>query len=228
MEGVDEDRHVNIAGCQHLTHLAETSLPRHGPREHVPQQARNQIAAIRVAQRPYPSAEASRPPRADPQPPDERLETDAVAVPETAPVRDIHDDVRAAGGVITSYDNVVWSPLAGGVLTGKYRSPADIPAGSRASGSDAVFVRRWMDQGLLDAVQQLRSLAERAGCTLPQLALKWCLRQRLVSSVIIGATTTAHVDENAAAADIDVDPDVFTQMDAILAPWAITDPRATG
>jgi voltage-dependent potassium channel beta subunit len=124
--------------------------------------------------------------------------------------------------------NVVWSPLAGGVLTGKYRSPADIPAGSRASGSDAVFVRRWMDQGLLDGVQQLRSLAERAGCTLPQLALKWCLRERLVSSVIIGATTTAHVDENAAAADIDVDPDVFTQMDEILAPWAITDPRATG
>lgn len=122
--------------------------------------------------------------------------------------------------------NVVWSPLAGGVLTGKYRSTADIPEGSRASGRDAVFVRRWMDQGLLDAVQQLESLARQVGCTLPQLALKWCLRQPLVSSVIIGATKTAHVDENASASDIDVDHAVFARMDEILGPWAITDPQA--
>jgi aryl-alcohol dehydrogenase-like predicted oxidoreductase len=120
--------------------------------------------------------------------------------------------------------NLVWSPLAGGVLTGKYRSPSDIPEGSRASGRDAVFMRRWMDQGLLDAVQQLDALARESGCTLPQLALKWCLRQPLVSSVIIGATKTQHVDENAAAADIEVDRAVFERMDEILGPWVITDP----
>jgi aryl-alcohol dehydrogenase-like predicted oxidoreductase len=118
--------------------------------------------------------------------------------------------------------NVVWSPLAGGVLTGKYRSPSDIPQGSRASGSDAVFLRRWMDQGLLDALQQVQEIAKQAGCTLPQLALKWCLRQPLVSSVIVGATKPQHVEENAAASDIDVDRSVFDRMDEILAPWAVT------
>jgi aryl-alcohol dehydrogenase-like predicted oxidoreductase len=81
-----------------------------------------------------------------------------------------------------------------------------------------------MDQGLLDAVQQLDALARESGCTLPQLALKWCLRQPLVSSVIIGATKTQHVDENAAAADIEVDRAVFERMDEILGPWVITDP----
>lgn len=139
--------------------------------------------------------------------------------------RVIETDVLSACADV-GMGNVVWSPLAGGVLTGKYRSTADIPQDSRASGRDAVFVRRWMDQGLLDALQQLESLAQQAGCTLPQLALKWCLRQPLVSSVIIGATKTRHVDENASASDLDVDPAVFARMDEMLGPWAITDPRS--
>jgi voltage-dependent potassium channel beta subunit len=118
--------------------------------------------------------------------------------------------------------NVVWSPLAGGILTGKYRSTDEIPAGSRGSGSDAMFVRRWMDQGLLDAVQDLRGIAGEAGCTLAQLAVAWCLREPMVSSVIVGATRPEQVDENAAGADVEVDDELLAGVDELLAPYAIT------
>jgi voltage-dependent potassium channel beta subunit len=118
--------------------------------------------------------------------------------------------------------NVVWSPLAGGILTGKYRSTDEIPTGSRGSGSDAMFVRRWMDQGLLDAVQDLRGIAGEAGCTLAQLAVAWCLREPMVSSVIVGATRVEQVDENAAGADVEIDDELLAGVDEILAPYAIT------
>jgi voltage-dependent potassium channel beta subunit len=118
--------------------------------------------------------------------------------------------------------NIVWSPLAGGILTGKYRSTDEIPAGSRGSGSDAMFVRRWMDQGLLDAVQDLRGVAGEAGCTLAQLAVAWCLREPMVSSVIVGATRPEQVDENAAGADVEVDDELLAGVDELLAPYAIT------
>jgi aryl-alcohol dehydrogenase-like predicted oxidoreductase len=118
--------------------------------------------------------------------------------------------------------NVVWSPLAGGILTGKYRSTDEIPAGSRGSGGDAMFVRRWMDQGLLDAVQELRGIAGEAGCTLAQLAVAWCLREPMVSSVIVGATRPEQVDDNAAGADVEVDDELLAGVDEILGPYAIT------
>ncbi|MGH9048551.1 MAG: aldo/keto reductase family protein [Acidimicrobiia bacterium] len=116
--------------------------------------------------------------------------------------------------------NVVWSPLAGGVLTGKYASPDDIPAESRAAGSDKVFVDQWLRPEVLDAVQALRPIAEEVGCSLAQLALAWCLREPWVSSVIVGATKTGHVDDNVAAADLDVGDDVLDRVDEILEPVA--------
>jgi aryl-alcohol dehydrogenase-like predicted oxidoreductase len=66
-----------------------------------------------------------------------------------------------------------------------------------------------------------RSIADEAGCSLAQLALAWCLRQRGVSSVIVGATKTSHVDDNVAAADLDVD-DAVAAFDEALAPVAAT------
>ncbi|MGH9031915.1 MAG: aldo/keto reductase family protein [Acidimicrobiia bacterium] len=116
--------------------------------------------------------------------------------------------------------NVVWSPLAGGVLTGKYASPDDIPAESRAAGSDKVFVDQWLRPEVLDAVQALRPIAEEVGCSLAQLALAWCLREPWVSSVIVGATKTGHVDDNVAAADLDLGDDVLDRVDEILEPVA--------
>ena len=114
--------------------------------------------------------------------------------------------------------NVVWSPLAGGVLTGKYPAARDVPAESRAGGSDAGMVAGWLRDDVLDAVQKLRPVADEAGCTMAQLAVAWCLRQPMVSSVIVGASRPEHVDDNAAAADLDLDDDVFAAMDAILEP----------
>ena len=116
--------------------------------------------------------------------------------------------------------NVVWSPLAGGVLTGKYASPDDIPADSRAAGGDKVFVDQWMRPEVLDAVQALRPVAEEIGCSLAQLALAWCLREPWVSSVIVGATKTSHVDDNVAAADLDLGDDVLDRVDELLEPVA--------
>jgi aryl-alcohol dehydrogenase-like predicted oxidoreductase len=82
----------------------------------------------------------------------------------------------------------------------------------------------YFTQPVLDAVQRLKPLASRAGCTLAQLALAWCLRLDVVSSVIVGATRPEQVDENVAAADLDIDPAIFTEMDAILAPVAPFEP----
>jgi aryl-alcohol dehydrogenase-like predicted oxidoreductase len=118
--------------------------------------------------------------------------------------------------------NVVWSPLAGGVLTGKYRSPGDVPPHSRGAGSDRGFVEGWLTAEVLDAVQALQPLAAEAGCTLAQLALAWCLREPVVSSVIAGATKVSHVDDNVAAADLELEDDVFERMDEILEPVAQT------
>jgi voltage-dependent potassium channel beta subunit len=111
---------------------------------------------------------------------------------------------------------VVWSPLAMGVLTGKYTSLEDLPEGSRAAGRDRRFMGDFLTEETIAAVQRLRPLAEEAGCSLAQLALAWCLREEGVSSVIVGATRPDQVDDNVAAADLDVDPAVFARMDAEL------------
>ncbi len=118
--------------------------------------------------------------------------------------------------------NVVWSPLAMGILSGKYTAVDDVPADSRAAGEDAKFMRRYFTQEVLDAVQQTRAVAEDAGCTLPQLALAWCLRQPFVSSVIVGATKTSHVDDNVGAANLELSDDVIDAFDELLEPVAAT------
>lgn len=114
--------------------------------------------------------------------------------------------------------NVVWSPLAMGILTGKYKDAKHPPAGTRAAGANADMMEDYFTQPVLDAVQKLRPLAEESNCSIAQLALAWCLRQPAVSSVIVGATSPRHVEENAAAGDLDVDPSVFAAMDRILTP----------
>ncbi|MBW3644306.1 MAG: aldo/keto reductase family protein [Actinobacteria bacterium] len=116
--------------------------------------------------------------------------------------------------------NVVWSPLAMGVLTGKYRSVDEVPEGSRAAGGGRRFMEQWLTQETLDAVSASGKLAAEAGCTLSQLALAWCLRQPAVSSVIVGATRPEHVDDNVAAADLGLDAQVVERFGELLAPVA--------
>jgi aryl-alcohol dehydrogenase-like predicted oxidoreductase len=115
---------------------------------------------------------------------------------------------------------VVWSPLAMGVLTGKYRSTDDLPADSRAAGEDGKFMGRYLTAEVLDAVARLRAVAEEAGVSLAQLSLAWCLRRPEVSSVIVGATKVEHVEDNVAAAGLDPGADALQAVDELLAPHA--------
>ncbi|GAC1496718.1 MAG: aldo/keto reductase family protein [Vulcanimicrobiaceae bacterium] len=120
--------------------------------------------------------------------------------------------------------NVVWSPLAMGILTGKYADAAKPPAGTRAAGASAEMMEDYFTQPVLDAVANLAPLANEAGATMGQLALAWCLRRTEVSSAIVGATKAEHVDDNAAAADLDIDASIFARMDALLEPVAPHEP----
>ena len=117
---------------------------------------------------------------------------------------------------------IVWSPLAQGVLTGKYRPDAPLPPGSRASHASmgAMLPKEWLLAPVLTAVQQVTLIAEReAGMSLSQFALAWVLRRPEVSSAIIGASRPEQVTENAAAADGEVAPELFARAEEILAPF---------
>jgi len=120
----------------------------------------------------------------------------------------------AARGV----SQIVWSPLAQGVLSGKYLPGAKIPADTRA-GSDSMggFIQSWLNAGVLEAVQKLKPLAKEAGCTLSQFALAWVLREPNVASAIVGASRPEQLEENAGASGLVIDPALFRKAEAIVA-----------
>jgi voltage-dependent potassium channel beta subunit len=120
--------------------------------------------------------------------------------------------------------NVVWSPLAMGILTGKYVSVDRIPAGTRAAGPFKEMMEDYFTAPVLAAVQRVVPLAREAGCSMGQLALAWCLRRPEVSSAIVGATKIEHLEDSLAAGDLDIDPSVFAAMDRILEPVAPSEP----
>ncbi|HUA89526.1 MAG TPA: aldo/keto reductase [Steroidobacteraceae bacterium] len=113
---------------------------------------------------------------------------------------------------------VVWSPLAQGVLTGKYlpgsAPPGDSRAADRAMG--AFLDRAWFTPQTLQAVQALKALAAQAHLTLAQFALAWVLRQRNVASAIVGASRVAQVEENAGASGASVDPQLFAAAERLF------------
>ena len=113
---------------------------------------------------------------------------------------------------------VVWSPLAQGVLTGKYRKGAPPPADSRAASRKmGGFVGHWLTEEVLDAVERLGAVAEEAGMSMAQLALAWVLSEQNVASAIIGATRAAQLEENCQAAGQDLDEDVLAAVDKAVA-----------
>jgi 1-deoxyxylulose-5-phosphate synthase len=109
---------------------------------------------------------------------------------------------------------IVWSPLAQGVLTGKYTPGQAPPADSRgASESMSGFIDRLLDERVLEAVQRLRPVAERAGLSMAHLALAWVLRQRNVASAIVGASRPEQVHANAAASGVRLDAETLAAVD---------------
>lgn len=113
---------------------------------------------------------------------------------------------------------IVWSPLAQGVLTGKYLPDAPPPPNSRATSDEmSGFIDRWLQKPVLEAVQQLKPLAAEAGLTLGQFALAWVLKEPNVASAIIGASRPAQVEENAAASGAKVDATLFAEAERIVA-----------
>ena len=121
---------------------------------------------------------------------------------------------------------VVFSPIAQGVLTGKYLPGQQPPEGSRATdakgGSD--MISRWMRDEVLEQVQQLQPLAREAGLSLAQLAVAWVLQNPNVSAAIVGASRPEQVAENARAAGVRLDADLMARIEQILEPVATTDP----
>jgi voltage-dependent potassium channel beta subunit len=123
---------------------------------------------------------------------------------------------------------IVWSPIAQGVLTGKYQPGAAPPVGSRATDEQGSgFISRLLTDGLLSRVQQLKPVAEQAGLTLAQLAVAWTLQNPAVSAAIIGATRPEQVKENVKASGVKLDAAVLQQIDDILGDQIVTDAAFT-
>jgi aryl-alcohol dehydrogenase-like predicted oxidoreductase len=124
---------------------------------------------------------------------------------------------------------IVFSPIAQGVLTGKYRPGEQPPTDSRATdekgGADTI--KRWMRDDVLRRVQQLAPLAEDAGLSMAQLAVAWVLQNDNVSSAIIGASRPEQVHDNAAAAGVKLEEDLLAKIDEVLDPVVQRDPSET-
>jgi aryl-alcohol dehydrogenase-like predicted oxidoreductase len=128
---------------------------------------------------------------------------------------------------------MVWSPLAQGILSGKYVPDKPMPQGSRASTlAGAPFFEQlagqWLRTEVLLAVSRLSSTAREAGLTLPQLAIAWVLQNPQVSAAIIGASKPEQIQENVKAAGIRLAPELMRQIDNILDGLVERDPGKTG
>ena len=113
---------------------------------------------------------------------------------------------------------VVWSPLAQGILTGKYLPDAPVPRDSRAAdpAMGSFLDPKWLQRSTLQAVQAVAALAAQANVTLTQFALAWVLRQPNVAAPIVGASRPAQVDENAGASGVKIDPALFKEAERLL------------
>jgi aryl-alcohol dehydrogenase-like predicted oxidoreductase len=120
---------------------------------------------------------------------------------------------------------IVWSPLAQGVLTGKYR-PGEQPAPDSRASSDAMgwAMNRYLSDEVLEAVQQLTPIAEGAGLTMVQMALAWVLREENVASAIIGASRPEQVHSNAEASGIELSQDILEAIDEALGDVVVRGP----
>ncbi len=124
---------------------------------------------------------------------------------------------------------IVFSPLAQGVLSGKYAPGQPPPSGSRATDEKggANFISRWLSDDVLSAVQQLKPIADDAGMSLAKMSLAWVLQNSNVSAAIIGASRPEQVVSNAEASGVRLDADVMKRIDEVLDPIVERDPAQT-
>jgi len=124
---------------------------------------------------------------------------------------------------------IVWSPMAQGVLSGKYLPGQPLPEGSRATDdkSGATFIKRFMNDEVLTAVQKLKPVAEQAGLTMPQLAIAWVLQNPNVAAALVGASRPQQLEDTVKASGVTLDADTMSAIDDALSGVAETDPENT-
>ncbi|MFD1210866.1 aldo/keto reductase family protein [Arthrobacter sp. GCM10027362] len=142
--------------------------------------------------------------------------------------RVIEDEVVPASEDL-GISQIVWSPVAQGVLTGKYKPGAAVPPGSRAADEKggADMIRRWLGDDVLTAVHRLQPVAQEAGLTMAQLAVAWVLQNLNVASAIIGASRPEQVSSNVKATGVRLDAETMARIDEILGGLAERDPART-
>ncbi len=121
---------------------------------------------------------------------------------------------------------IVWSPIAQGVLTGKYRPGEQPPPGSRATDDKggANMIKRWMSDDVLTRVQQLKPIADELDLTMAQLAVAWVLQNPNVSAALVGASRPEQVAENVKAAGVSIPADAMARIDDVLGDAVTSDP----
>jgi aryl-alcohol dehydrogenase-like predicted oxidoreductase len=122
---------------------------------------------------------------------------------------------------------IVWSPLAQGVLTGKYLPGAEAPTGSRATGIEGGEMTWLLRDEVLEPVQEYAAICREAGYTPAAVALAWVLQNENVSSAIVGASRPEQIAENVKALDIDLEPDFVAAIEKVLEPTTLFDPAFT-
>ena len=124
---------------------------------------------------------------------------------------------------------IVWSPIAQGVLTGKYAPGEAAPAGSRATDDKggADMIKRWMDDRILERVQKLRPIADEVGLTMAQLAVAWALQNDNVAAALVGASRPEQVEDNVKAAGVQLDASTMSAIDEALGDSIFRDPGLT-
>ncbi|GAB3268547.1 aldo/keto reductase family protein [Arthrobacter pigmenti] len=142
--------------------------------------------------------------------------------------RVIEDQVVPASEEL-GISQIVWSPIAQGVLTGKYQPGEQPPAGSRATDDKggAKMIERWMQDEVLNGVQKLQPVAEEAGLSMAQLAIAWVLQNKNVASAIIGASRPEQVESNVKAAGVKLDAEMMGKIDDAVGSLAERDPALT-
>jgi aryl-alcohol dehydrogenase-like predicted oxidoreductase len=142
--------------------------------------------------------------------------------------RVIEDEVVPTSAEL-GISQIVWSPIAQGVLTGKYLPGQTPPEGSRATDTSGgqQMISSWMRDEVLERVQRLRPIADELGLTMAQLAVAWVLQNENVAAALVGASRPEQVADNIKASGVRLEPDVLTRIDDVLGDVVVRDPRKT-